>query len=345
MSYQIGIDALNLRPTPRLAHTEYCDHAPLKRAVTGLPDGHPEQSRAFYRAWDYDFLWSTTHDPLPWEDRGRMTDMGHSEYDEGGVDRREPTECPFRSVEEVLTFDAVAEYGLTDLDFLVQDYQRRYEEARAAYPEQVWTGGYYRTLISGAIAIFGWDMLLEAAAYPARFARVLDTIYRQSMHHCLAWAQTSIEVFMCHDDMVWTMGPFMRPDFYRAEVFPRYRELWRVLRDAGKKVIFTSDGDFSMFVDDIVAAGADALCFEPMTPLEPVVAKYGRTHCILSSKVDARTLTFGTREAIRREVDETLALAERCAGFLFAVGNHMPANIPIENALFYMDYLRENWGR
>ncbi len=40
MSYQIGIDALNLRPTPRLAHTEYCDHAPLKRAVTGLPDGH-----------------------------------------------------------------------------------------------------------------------------------------------------------------------------------------------------------------------------------------------------------------------------------------------------------------
>ncbi len=75
------------------------------------------------------------------------------------------------------------------------------------------------------------------------------------------------------------------------------------------------------------------------------MAKYGRTHCIISSKVDARTLTFGTRGQIRREVDETLALAERCAGFLFAVGNHMPANIPIENALYYMDYLRENWGR
>ncbi len=345
MSYRIGIDALNLRPTPRLAHTEYCDHTALKRAVTGLPDDDPEQARAFYRLWDYDFLWSTTDDPDPWERRGRMTDMGHSEYAEGGTDRREPQVCPFRSVEEALSFDAVAEYGLTDSTFLVQDYQRRYDQSRAGYPEQVWTGGYYRTLYSGAIAIFGWEMLLEAAAYPARFARVLDGIYQQTLHHVRAWAQTSIEVFMCHDDMVWSMGPFMRPDFYRAEVFPRYRVLWSVLKEAGKKVVFTSDGDYSLFVDDIVAAGADALCFEPMTALEPVVARYGKSHCLLSSKVDARTLTFGSRDAIRAEVDATLALADRCAGLMVAVGNHMPPNIPIENALFYMEYLRARWGR
>jgi len=345
MSYQIGIDALRLRPTPRLAHTEYCDHAALKRAVTGLPDDDPRQEAEFYRLWDYDFIWSTTDDPDPWERRGRMTDMGHSEYVEGGADRREPSECPFLTVEDVLSFDAVAEYGLTDPAFLVQDYQRRYDAARAAFPEQVWTGGYYRTLCSGAIAIFGWQMLLEAAAYPARFAHVLDSIYQQTMHHVRAWARTSIEVFMCHDDMVWSMGPFMQPAFYRAEIFPRYQALWDVLHRAGKKVVFTSDGDLSLFVDDIVAAGADALCFEPMTALEPIVARYGRTHCLLSSKVDARTLTFGTREAIRAEIDATLALAERCAGLMVAVGNHMPANIPIENALYYMDYLRAHWAR
>ena len=345
MSYRIGIDTIHLRPTPRLAHTEYCDHAPLKRAVTGLPDGHPDREKEFARLWDYDFLWSTTHDPVPWETRGRMTDMGHSEYDEGGTDRREPTVCPFRTVEEALAFDAVAEYGLTDYSFLVQDYQRRYEAGRAAHPEQVWTGGYYRTLVSGAIAIFGWDMLLQAAAHPERFARVLDGIYQQAIHHFHAWAETSIEVFMCHDDMVWSMGPFMRPEFYRAEIFPRYKALWSVLKRAGKKVVFTSDGDFSMFIDDIVEAGADALCFEPMTALEPVVAEYGQTHCIMSSKVDARTLTFGSREDIRAEIDASLALAERCKGFMFAVGNHIPANIPIENALYYMEYLRAHWAR
>ena len=38
-----------------------------------------------------------------------------------------------------------------------------WETARAAHPNQLVPGGYYRTLVSGAIAAFGWDMLLTAA--------------------------------------------------------------------------------------------------------------------------------------------------------------------------------------
>jgi uroporphyrinogen-III decarboxylase len=248
-------------------------------------------------------------------------------------------------VEEALAFDAVAEYGLTDMRTLVEFYEQRYRQMQSYYNDQVFTGGYYRTLVSGAIAIFGWDMLLLAAAERGRFARVLESIYQQSLHHYRAWAQTTIEVFMCHDDMVWSQGAFMRPDYYRAEIFPRYKELWALLHRAGKKVIFTSDGDYGEFVDDIVAAGADALCFEPMTALEPIVAKYGQTHCLLASKVDARTLTFGTPAQIQVEIDATLPLAAQCKGFLFAVGNHIPSNVPVANARFYMDYLRQHWLR
>ena len=345
MSYQIGIDTLNLRPTPRLAHTEYCSNGALKRAVTGLPDDHPEREAEFVRRWDYDFIWSTNNGPVPWEDRGRTTDMGHSDFLEGGIDRRQPKPCPFKTVEEALAFDAVAEYGFTDMDRLVAYYDDTYRQARQRFPEQVWTGGYYRTLFSGAIAIFGWDMLLQAAAYRDRFTRVIESIFQQTLHHTQAWARTSIEAFMCHDDMVWSQGPFMHPEFYRAEIFPRYKALWSVLKDAGKKAVFTSDGDWGVFVKDIVEAGADALCFEPMTALEPVVERYGRTHCIISSKVDARTLTFGSREQIQDEIDATLSLAERCAGFMFAVGNHIPSNIPVESALFYLDYLQAHWDR
>lgn len=345
MSYQIGMDALNLRPTPRLAHTEYCDHQPLMRAVTGLTEDDPNFVPEFYRRWEYDFIWSTDGGPIPWEQRGRTTDMGHAEFMEGGVDRREPKECPFRTVEEVWAFDAVAEYGLLDFKTLVDYYEGRYQEMRRRFPEQVWTGGYYRTLVSGAIAAFGWDMLLLAASDLHRFAKVLDTIHQQTMHHVRAWAATSIEVYMCHDDMVWTSGPFIKPSFYRAEIFPRYKEAWDVLHKAGKKVVFTSDGDYTMFLDDIVEAGADALCFEPMVSLDVAVAKYGKTHALLGSKVDARTLTFGSKAQIQAEIDATLELAMDCPGFMFAVGNHLPANIPIENALFYFDYLSKHWWR
>ncbi|MGI5915813.1 MAG: uroporphyrinogen decarboxylase family protein [Anaerolineae bacterium] len=345
MSYTIGMNALSLKPTPRLAHTEYCSHAALKRAVTGLPDDDPRQEPEFYRRWEYDFIWSTNDGPEPWEMRGRTTDMGHAEFLEGGIDRRPPRASPFRNVDEVLAFDAVAEYGLTDFDTLVDFYERHYQTEQKRHAEQVFTGGYYRTLISGAIAAFGWDLLLEVAAHRDRFARVLDGIYRQSLHHYRAWAETSVEAFICHDDMVWSQGPFMHPEFYRAEIFPRYRELWSILKRAGKKVIFVSDGDWSLFVDDIVAAGADALCFEPMMPLEPVVARYGKSHAIIASQVDARTLTFGRQEQIRAEIDETLAQAMECPGFMFAVGNHIPSNVPIDHALYYFDYLSAHWYR
>jgi hypothetical protein len=345
MSYAIGIAALNLQPTPRLAHTEYCTHAALKRRVTDITEDGVARERAFMDAWEYDLIWHTDDGPTDWAERGRTTDMGHAEFLQGGTDRREPRPCPFGSVQEALAVDAVAEFGLHPMDDLVAYYQREFDAACDAFPNQVNMGGYYKTLISGAIALFGWEMLLEAAATPRAFARVLDTIFRQTLHHAEAWSRTSIDWYMCHDDMVWSQGPFMRPEFYRAEVFPRYRALFALLHRAGKRVIYTSDGDMSLFVDDVVAAGADVLCFERLTPLAPVVERYGQTHGIISSQVDARTLTFGTPAEIREEVEQTIALARGCRGLVVAVGNHIPSNVPIGNALYYMDTLRSLWAR
>lgn len=331
---------------PRLAHTEYCSNYALVRAVTGRdPLTDPGAWRAFHDAWDLDFLWVTDDGPVPWASRGRATDMGHAEFLEGGIDRRDTVHCPFSDVEEVLAFDAVEEYGLPDLDALTAHYERSHRAGSEANPGQVYTGGYYKTIVSGAIEAFGWDMLLMAAAQPARFERVLDGIYRLALHHFRAWARTSIEVFINHDDFVWSAGPFLRPSFYRSAILPRYRELWRVLHEAGKIVLFCSDGNFTPFVDDIAAAGADGFIFEPITDLEHVVERYGRTHVVIGSKVDCRTLTFGTKDDIAREVDATLAVAADCPGFVFAVGNHIPSNVPVANGLYYMDYLRCNWSR
>ena len=338
MSYDIGMSAINLEPTERVGHTEYCSNAALRRAVCG--DGPVR----FEDAWDFDFTW-TVNDGLNWGEKGRVTDMGHAEFLENGVDKRQPIPSPFATPEDVLEFDAVEEYGLRDEAELVAYYQNWHDEAQRGNPNQVVPGGYYKTIVSGAIQAFGWDMLLLAAAEKERFANTLESFFRLSLHHYKAWAQTSIDVFLCHDDMVWTEGPFIHPDFYRSVIFPRYKQLWSVLEEAGKKVLFCSDGDFTMFIDDIADAGADGFIFEPMTSLEVATERYGKTHLIMASKVDCRTLTFGGREAIAAEIDATMALARQCAGFIFAVGNHIPSNVPVDNGLFYMDYLRQNWHR
>jgi len=346
MSYRIGMDAIRLRPSDRLAHTEYCSNDALVRAVTGLdPSKDGRAGKRFNEAWQLDFLWLINDGPVPWSQRGRTTDMGHAEFLEGGVDMRAARPCPFRSVEEAWAFDAVEEYGLPDFDELVRYYEGWHRQTQGANPEQVCPGGYYKTIVSGAIEAFGWDMLLTAASDQGKFERVLDGFFRLSLHHCRAWAETSIQVFMCHDDMVWSEGPFIHPDFYRRVIFPRYRELWRVLKEAGKVVLFTADGNYTMFLDDLAEAGLDGFCFEPMVDLDEVVRRFGRTHVIIGSKVDCRTLTFGSTDAIKAQVDATLELAADCPGFMFAVGNHIPSNVPVANALFYFDYLSSNWGR
>ena len=339
MSYSIGTDILNLRPAPRPGHVVYSLHDPLRervRADTGL---------SLEDAWECDLIWHTNDGPNPWGALGRVTDMGHAEFIAGGLDRRDPVPCPFRSLDEARAFDAVREYGLQDTDTLTGFYEGVFRDGQRQYPNQLFTGGYYKTLISGAIEIFGWDMLLQLAADQDAFETVLDTIFQVSLHHYRAWANTGIEAFICHDDMVWTQGPFMDPAFYRRVLFPRYKALFKILHDAGKKVLYCSDGTWTAFVDDIADAGADGFIFEPTMPLESIAARYGRSHVLIGSAIDCRTLTFGSREQIRAEVDATLRVARDCPGFFIAVGNHIPSNVPLENALFYFACLREGWQR
>ena len=154
MSRAIGLAALNLEPTPRLAHTEYCTHAALKRRVTGIREEGPAQERAFMDAWDYDLIWHTDDGPVDWSERGRTTDMGHAEFLEAGADRRASRPCPFRSVQEALAWMPWP-VGAPTGD-LVAYYQRAMIRP-APHTNQLHMGGYYKTLISGAIACSAGD--------------------------------------------------------------------------------------------------------------------------------------------------------------------------------------------
>ena len=342
MSYEIGKAALNLRPTDRVARIEYMDNWDVVRHYTGKdPRADGSAWKEFNDRVHLDVIWSTDDGPVPWSARGRVTDMGHASYMEGGVDYRQSSPSPFREPEEVLQFDAVKEYGLPDFDELVAYYERTYTAGQAAN-DQVLTGGYYQTIVSGAIAAFGWEMLLAACGEdPDRFGeQVLGSFFNLSLHHARAWSQTSIEFFMNHDDMVWTQGPFMSPAFYRQYIFPRYKQLWKPLKDAGKRVIFCSDGTFDMFLDDIADAGADGFCFEPTNDLKSMVDRFGKTHVLMGGS-DCRTLSFGTKADVEKELRWIFDLCADCPGFVFGTGNHFPANIPLENAIYYFDLIEE----
>jgi hypothetical protein len=348
MSYEDGWAAINLEMPRRIPRTEYSaqSHWDLIKAVTGIDVGVESTgevkhaaSVAFMRAWSFDLFWSTL---ISHGEFGEMcTDMGHAEYAAGGVDRRDTIYCPFRDPEEVLSFDPWEVYGEKDRATLVRRFEEHYQANCRAHDFGVNMTGTYVTLISGFIGIFGWEMLLLAAGTdPERFGALANRYASWMQQYYDALAEADVPLVMMHDDIVWAAGPIFRPDWYREYVFPNYRAYLAPVLESGKKVLFCSDGDFTEFIDDIADAGVHGFVFEPMTDLEYVVERYGQTHVIVGN-ADTRVLLSGTKGQIRAEVERCMSLGRDCPGFFMAVGNHIPANTPVENAIYYNEVYEE----
>ncbi len=126
----------------------------------------------------------------------------------------------------------------------------------------------------------------------------------------------------------------MPPEWYRKYVFPNYKRFFRPLIDSGKKILYTSDGDYTEFIDDIAACGITGFVLEPMTDMAYIAEAYGQTHAFVGN-ADTRILLRGTKRQIRAEVERCMAIGKDCPGFFLAVGNHIPANTPVENAIYY----------
>ncbi len=347
MSRQIAIDNINLRPSSRWGHTEYSMeyHRAYLSKLTGVPESHGDLIPRAYDQLSYDFLWNTQDGLIQWEKTGRTTDLGHAAYAADGSDQSAPSISPFLTAEEVWSFDAVAEYGLPTQADQVRAYEKIIQEAREQHPLQLTTGGVYRTLVSGALAAFGWDMLLEASADPDKMEPVYDSFFRRTLFLMEAWAKTSVEVIIQHDDFVWTSGAFMHPDIYRKVIIPRYAALWKPLHAAGKKVLFCSDGNFREFAEDVAAAGADGFIFEPCNNFAEMADRFGSSHCLIGSGVDCRDMTFGHWDTVKASIDQTLTALSKCKGAILAVGNHLPANIPPAMLDQYFDYLLPRLSR
>jgi len=339
MSYQRGWQAIHLEMPDRIPHTEYISHRHFIKKVTGYDPENPAEGHlagpALARALDFDFIWSNYGRDwgLP------RADMGRAKY----YDSETPWHAsyPFQTVEEVLAFDPLKAARLPTLEELTGDVRRSWEEGQQAYPDAVFPGGFYNTVFTWNILTFGWNLFMEAAMVdPERFERILDAFTEISMMVIEAHVRAEVPVFLCHDDIVWASGPSFSPAWMRRYVFPRIKKLWKPLREAGIKVLFCSDGNFTEFIDDLAEAGAEGFIFEPMTSLEYIVQRYGQTHVIIGN-IDSRILQLKGPEEIRAEVKRCADLGRDCPGYFFAVGNHIPYVVPIPNVECYFEACQE----
>jgi hypothetical protein len=348
MSHQDGWAAINLEMPKRVPRTEYSaeSHWDLVQTITGISvsSSSPDKlkraaSQEFIRIWNYDLIWSV----IPFEDTfGTVrTDMGHAEYAADGTDYNNKVTCPFKTVEDVLRFDPFEAYGKIDTLRMKEHFERCYKANCDANSDAVNMTGIYITCISGLIEILGWEMLLLSLGDdPKSFGDLTNRYARWIEQYFHALCMANVPIVMVHDDIVWSSGPFVSPEWYRRYVFPHYKRWFNQLHQTGKKILFTSDGDYTVFIDDVAKAGTDGFVLEPATDMQYIAEKYGRTHVFIGN-VDTRVLLDGTKPEIRAEVERCMSIGKSCPGFFLAVGNHIPSNIPVENALYYNNVYEE----
>lgn len=344
MSYRDGMAAINLEMPDKVPRTEYSadGHWALIQKVTGMQVDSKSPAnlqlaarQKFMKEWDYGFIWNTLIG-AGHLDKCR-TKMGHAVYQADGSDYDTNITCPFTDPEEAFDFEPMEVYGELDHRRLVDDFNANYHAMQEFSPDAVNTTGVYITMVSGLLEIFGWDIFLQALGIDAKAMGETANRYAKWVQQFFnALADCEAPVVKVHDDIVWTSGAFVRPAWYREFIFPNYKKLFAPLREAGKKIIYTSDGTFTEFIDDIADCGVNGFVMEPTTDMAYIAEKYGKTHSFIGN-ADTRILLNGTKEDIYKEVKRCMDIGKKCPGFFMAVGNHIPANTPVDNCLYYND--------
>lgn len=202
----------------------------------------------------------------------------------------------------------------------------------------------YATLIVRAIFEFGWEPFLMAVAMDEKaFGKILDRFGEATLTILQGWAQIEgVPLVYMHDDIAGTRGLIFRPDWYRQYVFPWYRRFVDVCHDAGKKVLYVSDGNYLDVMDDVLACGMDGLAIDSgAVDTEEVMERAGPGRFYMAG-VPCQVMDFGKPEEVRAELEKLYRLHQKYPAMWISRGGAVENDHP--NSIAFDNYATQLFG-
>ena len=339
----------------RMVHHEAWSCPDAETFITGIDYyAHPRQCRlrlkALYPQLRLDIPASDAAIPRPGYDDQHSTDpQKHTvRWGDGDSFTFQHGQAYFHTPEEVFAFHPLEKGDFTDWphvsmnwDFSSEEtiYQRLRKDYPAEWgdhapPETAIEVGFYNTTFMWPLLCFGWHLFMECALDP-RFEPVMDEFAEINRRVFRAFARLPVNIVSCHDDITMTSGPICSRKWMNKYVFPRYEEYWGIVRDAGKHVVFASDGCLDAYADDVFACGSLGLFCEPYTNFKAVARKH--KDCFLAGEGDNRILMRNDPIEIRDMVQRMVTTGRMTGGYMMFIGNHIPWNVPPDAVKRYLD--------
>ena len=201
-------------------------------------------------------------------------------------------------------------------------------------------------LFEGAWRLRGLEnFLLDLIERPDWADCLLDKLTEAACRNAAVLARTEIDVLSLGDDIGAPGGMLMSPAIWARFFKPRMARIIRAARGTSPnlKVLFHSDGDFTPIIGGLVEIGVDAI-----NPVQPdhmdavaIRAEYGIYPAIWGAVGRQTTFTFGTPDAIRREVAATVQALGSGGLVLSPAYDLTDLDVPWENVAAFLEAVRE----
>ncbi|MCX7667423.1 MAG: hypothetical protein N2Z84_00615 [Atribacterota bacterium] len=144
-----------------------------------------------------------------------------------------------------------------------------------------------------------------------------------------------IDIFFMGDDYGVRNGPMVSRKLWKKFFAPRLERLWKLAKSYGLKVQLHSCGSVRELVPNFIAMGLDVLNpiqvqAQGMEP-EKIKKNYGARLTFHGSMDTQKTLPFGTKEDVQKEVLHRLKTLALGGGFVLSPSQHLLTEIPLEN--------------
>ena len=210
-----------------------------------------------------------------------------------------------------------------------------------------WYIAQYYTLFERAWGMTGYGAFLEALyTEPEAVEFLLDKITDYKVRMAEKICEFNPTLGHTGDDFGLQIGPVMSLDIWKKYFKPRYEKIWGVYKKHGIPVMHHSCGDCRLFIEDMIDAGLDMLHPIQQTSMDinDVSERFSRDLSFFASIDTIETLTYGTKDDVIRNIENTVEKLGKHNGLLLGMINVMP-NTPPENVEVAMKRMMELGGR
>lgn len=175
--------------------------------------------------------------------------------------------------------------------------------------------------------------------------RILDIFNRNGIEMAKAAVKEKLcPLFFIGDDIAYKQRLMFPPDFLRKTFIVALKNMCKILKEGGIKVIFHSDGNVMEILDDMISAGINGL-----NPIEPIAGmdigylkrKYYRKLILVGNVDCSQILPLGTREEVIEASKECIRQASKGGGHFIGSSSEITPSTPVGNIIAFYETCRE----